>query len=166
MRGIVWAAGPFYGAALAMAAAWAGEMLQGTVEDAHDDRGLDWPWVFVCVICGFVVESYAVFVGGAFVPVTASGLLTLFLVTIFLTGCFVGLLSPGFTAVEPAVASVAMVVLSAALADLWLSDPLSAAALLAAAFGGILAGVAGGFLGETMQRRPEASGLRRVVRGE
>jgi hypothetical protein len=164
--GIIWAAGPFYAASLAMAAAWAGEMLQGTLEEAYDDRGLDWPWVFVCVICGFVVESYALFVGGALLPVSAGGVLTLFLVTIFLTGCFVGLLSPGFTAVEPAVASVAMVVVSVALAELRLSDPLPVPALLAAALGGLVAGVAGGFLGETLQRRVEASSFRRVIRGK
>ncbi|HSM34763.1 MAG TPA: hypothetical protein VK837_00070 [Longimicrobiales bacterium] len=166
VRGIVWVAGPFYAASLAMAAAWAGEMLQGTVEEAYDDHSLDWPWVFVCVVCGFVVEAYAVFVGGALFSVTASGLLVLFVFTIFLTGCLVGALSPGFTAIEPAVASVAMVILSAALAGLWLADPLSAPALLAGGAGGLLAGVAGGFLGETLQRGPAGSGFRRMVRGE
>lgn len=163
--GLVWAAGPFYAAMLAMVAGWVGEMLQGTLEDAHDDHALDWPWVFVCVVCGFVLEAYILFLGGALFTFTAAHLLPIFFVTIFLTGWFVGLLSPGFTAIEPGVASLVMVGLSAALAALWLSEPLPVGALAWSAAGGLVLGVAGGWVGEISQSRRGGAALRRLVRG-
>lgn len=163
--GIIWAAGPFYAATFAMVAGWVGEMLQGTLEVAHEDRALDWPWVFVCVICGFLLDAYLLFLGGALFELTAAHLLPILLVTIFLTGWFVGLLSPGFTAIEPGVASLVMVGLSAALAALWLPDPLPAGALVWGAGGGLVLGVAGGWLGELSQSMRGGAALRRLVRG-
>ena len=50
---VVWLMSPFYAAILTMAGGWVGEMLQGTLEEAHEDKAIDWPWVFVSIIIGF-----------------------------------------------------------------------------------------------------------------
>ena len=165
VAGIVWVAGPFYAATFAMISGWVGERLQGTVPDAHDDRPLDWPWVFVSVVCGFLLEIYAFFLGGTLVGFTAGYLVAILLGSVFLTGCLVGFCSPGFTAIEPAIASIAMVLLSAGVAQLWLMGPLSLSDMIIGAAGGLVAGLLGGWVGELAQSGPRALALRRLVRG-
>lgn len=163
--GIVWIAGPLYAATGTMIAAWVGEMLQGTVEDAHDDQPLDWPWVFVAVLCGFVLETYVLFLGEALLGLGAAQLLPIFFVSVFVTGWMVGFVSPGYTAIEPAIASTAMVILSAGLAALWLGEPLSTVSIIVGIVGGPVIGLAAGWLGEVSQSAPIGAAIRRAVRG-
>ncbi len=163
--GIVWVAGPFYAAAFAMVAAWTGEMLQGTVEDAHDDRRLDWPWVFVSVVCGLVLLVYGYFLGEALMGLTSVHLLAVMLLSVFVTGWMVGFFSPGFTAVEPALASAMIVVFSAGLAEVVLAQPLPLSTLLIGGVGGMTLGLAGGWLGELTQSGPRGAAVRRLIRG-
>jgi hypothetical protein len=163
--GLAWFAGPFYAATFSMSAAWVGEMIQGTVEDAQEDQRVDWPWVFVSVICGFLLETYVLFLGEALFALTAVHLLPILLVSIFVTGWMVGFFSPGFTAIEPAIASIMMVILSVGVAEIWLLDPLPLPSVIAGTVGGLILGLAGGWLGEFTQSGPRALEIRRLIRG-
>ena len=59
----VWLASPLVIPGLAMLGGWTGELLQGTLEEAHEDRRVDWPWVLVSIVLGFTLSGYAVLVG-------------------------------------------------------------------------------------------------------
>ena len=163
--GIAWVAGPFYAATFAMCAAWVGEMLQGTTEDAQKIDAFDWRWVFVCVICGFILEAYGLFLGGALFGFTTALLLAIPLLAIFLTGWLVAFFSPGYTALEPAVASLMMVALTVGLAEVWLADPLPVPTVIVGAVAGLVLGLGGGVLGELSQNGRHSDALRRMIRG-
>lgn len=149
---MVWILGPFYSAALAMAGAWVGEMLQGTLDEAHDDEAIDWPWVFVSVLIGFTVATYLVFVGRALIGFTPGQGLGVFAASFLITGWIVGRFSSGVTMVEPAIAAAAMVVIDSAFLILWF-EGLSVSWILIGFCGGALLALLGGWLGERSQRR-------------
>lgn len=150
---IVWLAGPFYALVLALMGGYVGEMLQGTLEEAHVDKAIDWPWVFVSVILGFTVSSYAVFLVRAVAPPIANDELFIFASSFLLTGFFVGYFSPGRTMIEPAIAAAGMIIVHGGFVSLYFDPAPAIEALLLAFTVGTLLALAGGWLGETMQAR-------------
>lgn len=153
---LVWLLAPFFGAMLALVGGYAGEMLQGTLSEAHVDKAIDWPWVFVSVVIGFSLSTYLVFLGRALFAFTPADSLIVFGVSFFVTGWIVGFFSPGVTMIEPAIAAGGLIALHAGFIVLWFEVGPSAQTLLVALVGGVLAALAGGWLGEKMQaaRKP------------
>ncbi len=157
----IWLIAPFYAMAMAMVGGWVGEMLQGTLEEAHADEVIDWPWVFVSVIIGFTPSAYIVFIGEALLAPTPGQLLLAFALSFLLTGWIVGVASPGMTMIEPAIAAVLMVVLDAGVVLLWF-EAIPLTTQLAGFAGGVGLAYIGGWLGETTQR---IRTTRRLARG-
>ncbi|MDH3298576.1 MAG: hypothetical protein OEM96_09910 [Gemmatimonadota bacterium] len=159
----VWFISPFLVPGMAMLGGWAGELLQGTLEEAYEDRLVDWPWVFCSIVLGFTLSAYAVLVGREVFDVTLDQSLWLFAGSFLITGWIVGFYSPGNTMVEPAIAAALMVVLDAGFVILWF-DGLPAADILAKGFGaGIVLALVGAVLGELVQRK---AGRRRTAPGD
>jgi len=148
---IAWLLTPFYAATLAMAGGWVGELLQGTLDEAYDDKAVDWPWVFVSVIIGFTLSAYLIFLGQALFDLGPVATLVVFAASFLLTGWIVGFFSLGVTIVEPAIAAGLMVVLDSAFVVLWLERTPSLQAILIAIFASVLLALLGGWLGEKTQ---------------
>lgn len=149
---IVWLVSPFYAATIALVGGYVGEMLQGTLEEAHIDKAVDWPWVFVAVVIGFALSTYAIFLTRALMPPSPAQDLMVFAASFFVTGLIVGYFSPGMTMVEPAIAAGGMIVLHAGFIVLWFEAAPPLEALLTAFVVGTLLALFGGWLGETLQR--------------
>jgi len=150
---LVWLLAPFYSAAVAAAGGWVGEIMQGTLKEAHVDRFVDWPWILVSVVIGFTLCAYVLAVVNALIDLTTVQTLSIFAASFFITGYIVGLFSPGMTVVEPAIAAAGMIALNSAFVTYWFESPPSVS-MLAIGFGGsVLLALLGGFLGEIMQRR-------------
>jgi hypothetical protein len=150
---LVWLTGPFYALVLALMGGYVGEMLQGTLEEAHIDKAVDWPWVFVSVIVGFTVSSYAVFLVQAVAPSFPNQNLYIFATAFLLTGFFVGFFSPGRTMIEPAIAAAGMILVHGGFVTLYFDPPPAIDALLLSFAAGTVLALAGGWLGETLQVR-------------
>ena len=149
---MVWIIGPFYATLLAMMGGWVGEILQGTLEEAHEDRPIDWPWIFVSVTVGLMLSTYGVLVGRALFDLGALESVLVFIASFMATGWIVGFFSAGSTVVEPAIAALLMIVVDAAFIILWL-EHLSNVDTLGMTFGGAaIAALLGGWLGEKSQR--------------
>jgi hypothetical protein len=149
---ITWLMSPFLAAIVTMAGGWVGEMLQGTLEEAHEDRAVDWPWVFVSVVVGLMLSAYAVFIGQALFDITNEQSLYLFALSFLVTGWIVGFLSPGVTMVEPAIAAGMLVLADGALVVMWFEDIPGSQLLLIGFGGGMVLGLLGGWLGELTQQ--------------
>jgi len=135
-----------------MLGGWTGEMLQGTLEEAHEDRAVDWPWVFVSIVVGITFSGYAVFLCQALLDFGPDESLAIFAASFLLTGWVVGHFSPGVTMVEPAIAAVLMIVVDVGLVILWF-DGMSRLQLILIGFGGgMVMALIGGWLGERTQR--------------
>jgi hypothetical protein len=137
---------------MAMLGGWVGEMLQGTLEEAYDDRAVDWPWVFVSVIIGVTLSAYAVFLGRALFDLTTVQSLLVFAASFLVTGWIVGFSSPGVTMVEPAIAAGMLIIIDAGFIILWFDDLAASQTLLIGFGGGMVLALLGGWLGETHQR--------------
>ena len=148
--GAVWVLGPFYAATLSMAGGWVGEMLQGTLEEAHHDEPLDWPWVFASVVIGFTLSAYMVSLSEALFGLSGSQLLLVLAFSFLVTGLIVGAFSPGFTMIEPAIAALGMIVLNGGLVILWF-DRLPARPILLGFAAGTVLALVGGWAGERAQ---------------
>jgi hypothetical protein len=149
---ITWLMSPFLAAIVTMAGGWVGEMLQGTLEEAHEDRAVDWPWVFVSVVVGLMLSAYAVFIGQALFDITNEQSLYLFALSFLVTGWIVGFLSPGVTMVEPAIAAGMLVLADGTLVVMWFEDIPGSQLLLIGFGGGMVLGLLGGWLGELTQQ--------------
>lgn len=137
----------------AMLGGWAGELLQGTLEEAHEDRLVDWPWVLVSVVLGFSLSAYAVLVGRELLGLGAVQSLWVFAGSFLITGWIVGYFSPGNTVIEPAIAGAMMVFLDSSFIFLWF-EGLPITRILLVGFGaGIVLALVGSGIGEFMQRR-------------
>ena len=154
----VWLLSPFYAAMLAMLGGWVGEMLQGTLDEAHEDEVVDWPWVFVSVIIGFTLSTYFLFLGRELIGLAAPQLLIVFALSFLVTGWLVGFYSPGVTSVEPAIAALGLLLLEAGLIRIWFNELPFLQTVLLAFVGGILLAYTGGWLGERTQRVVERAG--------
>jgi hypothetical protein len=150
--GVVWLLSPFYATSLAMAGGWVGEMLQGTLEEAHEDEPVDWPWVFVSIVIGFTLSAYAVFLGRALLDMTLAQSLFVFAASFLVTGWIIGFKSPGVTMVEPAIAAATMIVLDAGFVIIWFAGNLDLVQLLIGFGCGVPLALVGGWLGEWTQR--------------
>jgi len=150
---LVWLLAPFYSAAVAAAGGWVGEILQGTLKEAHVDRFVDWPWILVSVVIGFTLCAYVLAVVNALIDLTTVQTLAIFAASFFVTGYIVGLFSPGMTVVEPAIAAAGMIALNSAFVTYWFENPPRISMLVIGFGGSVLLALLGGFLGEIMQRR-------------
>ena len=159
---VAWLLSPFYAATMAMAGGWVGELLQGTLDEAYDDKAVDWPWVFVSVIIGFTLSAYLIFLGKALFDMGAVATLAVFAASFLLTGWIVGFFSLGVTIVEPAIAAGLMVVLDSAFVVLWLERMPSLQGILVAMFASVLLALLGGWLGEKTQPAREGRHVSRV----
>lgn len=155
---LAWLVGPFGALFIALLGGYVGEMLQGTLEEAHVDKRIDWPWVFVSVVVGFTLSSYAVFLTRALVTPFPNQDLYVFAAAFLVTGLIVGFFSPGVTMVEPAIAAAGMILVHTGFVVLYLETAPAMEALLVAFAAGTLLALLGGWLGETLQ------GLRRGAR--
>jgi hypothetical protein len=149
---LVWLTSPFYAALLTMAGGWVGEMLQGTLEEAHEDKAVDWPWVFVSVIIGFTLSAYAVLLARELLALTPMQNLFVFAASFLVTGWIVGHFSPGVTMIEPGIAAAGMVILDAGFVILWFDAVPRLQSTLIGFGGGILLALIGGWLGEKTQK--------------
>jgi hypothetical protein len=128
-------------------------MLQGTLEEAHIDRPLDWPWVFVSIVIGFTLGTYALFLVGAVSPGSPGQDLTIMAAAFLVTGVVVGFFSPGRTMIEPAIAAAGLMVAHGGFMLVYFEAPPALSALLTMFAVGILLALGGGWLGEAMQGR-------------
>ncbi len=151
-----WLISPFLVLLLAMAGGWVGEMLQGTLAEAHEDRAVDWPWLVASVIIGLTLSSYGVLLGRALLGLTIEQSLLAFAVGFLLTGWIVGFFSPGTTMVEPALAALMMLLIDAAFLILWFETVPAERTLLTGIGGSVVLALLGGWLGESMQRTRRA----------
>lgn len=149
----------FYGPSLAMVGGWVGEVLQGTL-DHHggEARTIEWAWIAVGVVVGFMLNIYSVLVGHALLGMNTLGLLACFGGSFFVAGYLVGLHSPGITIMEPGLAAIGMVALDATIALLGFRAPFPLAAIVLAMLVGPILALAGGWIGEIVQvmRRAKA----------
>lgn len=150
---LVWLVSPFYAMVLALLGGYVGEMLQGTLEEAHADEQIDWPWVFVSVVVGFTLSSYAVFLTRAVLPPSPIQDLYVFAAAFLVTGLLIGFFSPGITMIEPAIAAAGMIIVHSGFIALYFEDAPALGTLLVAFAAGTLLALFGGWLGETIQKR-------------
>ena len=150
---LVWVAGPFYALVLALIGGYVGEMLQGTLEEAHVDRPLDWPWVFVSIVIGFTLGTYALFLVGAVSPGSPSQDLTIMAAAFLVTGVVVGFFSPGRTMIEPAIAAAGLMIAHGGFMLVYFEAPPAVSSLLIMFAVGILLALGGGWMGEALQGR-------------
>jgi len=150
---LVWLLAPFYSAAVAAAGGWVGEILQGTLKEAHIDRVVDWPWILVSVVIGFTLCAYVLAVTNTVFDLSSVFILAIFAGSFFVTGYVVGLFSPGMTVVEPAIAAAGMIALNSAFVSYWFETPPPVSMLVIGFGGSVLLALLGGFLGEVMQRK-------------
>lgn len=137
------------GPVLAVAGAWAGEMLQGTYED--DLVGVQWLWVVVGVVVGFMTGVYSLYLASALFDAGFLGLLGSFGASFMVTGFIVGFFSPGTTIVEPAIATVALIVMDSALALVQFHALFPLGAVMLALLLGVVLSVTGAWIGEAAQ---------------
>lgn len=159
----VWVLGPFIAASISMAGGYVGELLQGTLEEAHADEPLDWPWVFASVVIGFTLSAYLVSLGQALFGLTGSQLLPVLAASFLVTGFVVGIFSPGITMIEPAIAALGMIILNAGLVILWF-EALPPREVLFGFAAGVVLALIGGWIGERTQRFVTARRLERTAR--
>lgn len=150
---LVWVTGPFYALVLALIGGYVGEMLQGTLEEAHVDRPLDWPWVFVSIVIGFTLGTYALFLVGAVSPGSPSQDMTIMAAAFLVTGVVVGFFSPGRTMIEPAIAAAGLMIAHGGFMLVYFEAPPTLSALLTMFAVGVLLALGGGWLGEALQER-------------
>ena len=152
LRFEVWGFAVFFVPLVAMLGGWVGEILQGTLEEAYEDRRVDWPWVFVSVVIGITLSAYGVLLGQALFGLTTLQSLVVFALCFGVTGWVVGYASPGVTMVEPAVAALVMMVADGAFVILFFEELPVGQVFLVGFGGGFLLALAGGWLGEMTQR--------------
>jgi hypothetical protein len=150
-----WFVAPFLVPFAAMLGGWAGELLQGTLEEAYEDKAVDWPWVLCSAILGFTLGAIVVLVARERFATTMGESMALFAGTFLITGWIVGFLSPGNTMVEPAIAAALMALLDLGFLVLWLESIPSAGIVVPGLGAGIVLALVGGWLGELTQRVAE-----------
>ncbi len=137
------------GPLFAVAGAWAGEMLQGSYRDSSP--GVQWLWVLVAIVVGFMSGVYAIFIAEALLGINYLGLLASFGASFMLTGFVVGYFSPGTTILEPAIATAGIVVLDGILSLIHFHALFPVGALMLAIVAGVVLSVTGAWLGEAAQ---------------
>ena len=154
---LVWLTGPFYALVLALLGGYVGEMLQGTLDEAHIDKPVDWPWVFVSIVIGFTLSTYALFLTRALAPPSPTQDLVVLTGAFLVTGVVVGFFSPGKTMIEPAIAAAGLMMAHGGFLLVYVETPPDLSWLLLVFAVGTLLALAGGWMGETLQ-----SGLRKT----
>jgi len=138
------------GIMLSFAGAWAGEMLQGTMETAEEVKHLEWGWVLAGTILGVMVSILVstlliIVLGFEFTP-----LLIAFVIGLFLTGFLIGYRSAGVTIMEAALAGLFTLVINVDILTLALVPPGFDEIMLALILGGVLSMI-GAWVGEKIQ---------------
>ena len=149
----VWLASPLVMRGMCMLGGFTGVLLLGSLEVAHEDRRVDWPWVLVSIVLGFTLSGYAVLVGRELMGIDGHAALWVFAGSFLVTGWVVGFFSPGNTVVEPAIAGSLMFFLDASFIMIWF-DGVSIGRIALVGFGGgVVLALVGSLTGEYMQRR-------------
>ncbi|MBT8336817.1 MAG: hypothetical protein KJO11_09450 [Gemmatimonadetes bacterium] len=139
------------GGVLAALGGWVGELMQGTIAGGEARGRIQWPWVVVGVVLGFVFNIYFVFVGRALFDLGALGLLGSFALSFLITGFFVGFFSPGVTLAEPAVAGLLLVIIDSGVTTFGFGAPMPMGTVLLGLVGAFFLALLGGWLGELVQ---------------
>lgn len=148
---LLWITGPFAALVLGLFGGYVGEMLQGTLDEAHVDRPIDWPWVFVGVVIGFTLSSYGSFLAHAWLSPSSALELAVLTSAFLVAGVVVGFFSPGKTMVEPAIAAGGLILAHVGFLAAY-ADPAPGPGWISLAFGlGIVLALVGGWLGEKLQ---------------
>lgn len=138
------------GIMLSFAGAWAGEMLQGTMESASEAQHLEWGWVLAGTILGVMVSILVstlliIFLGFVFTP-----LMIAFVIGLFITGFLIGYRSAGVTIMEAALAGLFTLVINVDILTLALVPPGFDEIMIALILGGMLSMI-GAWIGEKVQ---------------
>ena len=138
------------GIMLSFAGAWAGEMLQGTMESASEVKHLEWGWVLAGTILGVMVSILVstlliIFLGFVFTP-----LMIAFVIGLFITGFLIGYRSAGVTIMEAALAGLFTLVINVDILTLALVPPGFDEIMIALILGGVLSMI-GAWIGEKVQ---------------
>jgi hypothetical protein len=149
----MWVAGPFGALLLALLGGFVGEMLQGTLDEAYVDRPIDWPWVFVSVVVGFTLSTYALFLTHALLPASPAQDAIVLTGAFLVTGVLVGFYSPGKTMVEPGIAAAGLILAHIGFLTVFVEAPPSIGWLALAFAVGTGLALAGGWMGEALQAR-------------
>jgi hypothetical protein len=139
------------GSVLSAMGGWVGELMQGTIGAETATKKLQWPWIVVGVVLGFVFNVYFVFVGRAIFGLDPVGIMVSFGLSFLLTGFFVGFFSPGVTLAEPAIAGVLLVAINATVTVFGFQAPFPLPAILLGFVGAFCLALAGGWVGELVQ---------------
>ncbi|MDT8341140.1 MAG: hypothetical protein RQ751_06475 [Longimicrobiales bacterium] len=146
------------GSLLAALGGWVGELMQGTFGGETQGKKIQWPWIVVGVVLGFVFNIYFVFVGRALFSLGAMGIMASFGLSFLLTGFFVGFFSPGVTLAEPAIAGVLLVAVNTVVTSMGFQAPFPLGAIVLGFIAAFCLALAGGWVGELVQedtRHPE-----------
>ncbi|MCE2755064.1 MAG: hypothetical protein LW818_03580 [Ignavibacteriae bacterium] len=138
------------GIMLSFAGAWAGEMLQGTMEGNSEVKHLEWGWVLAGTILGVMVSILVstlliIFLGFVFTP-----LMIAFVIGLFITGFLIGYRSAGVTIMEAALAGLFTLVINVDILTLALVPPGFDEIMFALILGGVLSMI-GAWIGEKVQ---------------
>lgn len=139
------------GTILSAVGGWVGELMQGTIGSETARNKIQWPWIVVGVVLGFVFNVYFVFVGRALFGLDPVGIMISFGLSFLLSGFFVGFFSPGVTLAEPAIAGVLLVAMNAMVTVFGFQAPFPLAAILLGFVGAFCLALAGGWIGELVQ---------------
>lgn len=138
------------GIMLSFAGAWAGEMLQGTMESSTEAGHLEWGWVLAGTILGTMVSILVstlliIFLGFDFLP-----LMIAFIIGLFVTGFLIGYRSAGVTILEAALAGLFALVIDVDILTLALVPPSFDQIMIALIIGGAVSMI-GAWVGEKIQ---------------
>jgi hypothetical protein len=138
------------GPLLAIAGAWAGEMLQGTFVDRSPR--IQWLWILVAVVMGFMTGLYCIYFAEALVGLDPIVIIGAFAASFFVTGAAVGYFSPGRTIIEPTLAAAGIVAADVVFFFLQFRVVFPWAVVLVITVAGGLVAMAGAWVGEAGQR--------------
>jgi hypothetical protein len=138
---------------LTMAGAWVGEMLEGTVDESRETSGIQWGWIGVGILLGFMLSNYSVFLTRAIFGFEAPGIALCYASSFVVAGVFVGFFSPGVTILEPALAGTGVVLLEAISLQFLMGVPFPPLAVLIGLVLAAMLAMVGGAIGEWIQDR-------------
>lgn len=141
---------------LALLGSWVGEQLQGTLSKSESQTAMvQWPWIAVGVVIGFLLNNFAVFLLFALFRYGVPQILTSLGLSFLVTGIIIGYKSPGVTIKEAAFAGIALVIVNFLFIYLGFQTLLPIGHLVIGLIGGFLLSLLGGWIGEKLQSRAE-----------
>jgi hypothetical protein len=137
---------------------WVGEELQ---EGTDTTRKLQWRWIVVAVIFGYVLNNFSVFFVVSYPDFRFSTLRIFFAISFLVTGFVIGYRSPGVTIIEPAIAGFVILIFNYLFAKLGLDidflAELDMMDLIWIIVGAPVLALIGGWVGEKVQASMEGT---------